>query len=131
MDSEKAAKLIRMLSSTNDGEVLNAARALQRMGVHDVAERIEEGEGFDFAAFIRNSVRRSEAPGSKAKAEIARLMARVEELESQLAKFGNRHCVVCGKPFVARRSDAATCSPRCRVRLHRNKRNRRSRETSA
>jgi hypothetical protein len=123
MDTEKVAKLIRMLSSANDGEVLNAARALNRMGIHDVSERLEGGGGFDFAAFIRNSLRRTQPPGAKAKAEIARLSALVEELQLQLAKFSNRRCVVCEKPFVAARSDAATCSPRCRVKLHR-KRNR-------
>jgi hypothetical protein len=31
-----------------------------------------------------------------------------------------RDCLVCGKPFVARRSDAKTCSPAHRKQLSRN-----------
>ena len=34
MDQNKAAKLIRVLSSSNEGEVLNAARLLTRLGSH-------------------------------------------------------------------------------------------------
>jgi hypothetical protein len=47
MDRPRAAKLIRMLSSPSDGEVLSAARALCRMGIYDVAERVANGSNFE------------------------------------------------------------------------------------
>jgi hypothetical protein len=49
MELPRAAKLIRMLSSPSDSEVLSAARALCRMGIHDVAERVENGLKYETA----------------------------------------------------------------------------------
>ena len=111
MDHAKAAKLIRMLSSPNQGEVLAAARALCRMDIHKVAERVETG--------METVIRYARPRRTKAKTEIARLSQLVEELQSRLAKFVYRNCLVCGEPFVAGRSDASTCSQRCRTALHR------------
>jgi hypothetical protein len=51
--ADKLAKLIRLLSSQADGEVLGAVRALQRtlqtnnLDIHALAKRIENGSGFD------------------------------------------------------------------------------------
>jgi hypothetical protein len=78
MELPRAAKLIRMLSSPSDGEVLSAARALCRMGIHDVAERVEKGPKFETA--IRYARPRQTR-------EIARLSRLVEELQSQVARF--------------------------------------------
>src|SRR5580692_10012805 len=108
MELPRAAKLIRMLSSPSDGEVLSAARALCRMGIHDVAERVENGPKFEPA--IRYARPRQTR-------EIARLSRLVEELQSQVARFVFRSSLVCGKPFRAGRADASTCSARCRTRL--------------
>jgi hypothetical protein len=44
MDWLKVAKLVRMLSSPNDGEVINAARCLARLGIHKIAARLEAPE---------------------------------------------------------------------------------------
>jgi hypothetical protein len=115
VDHVKAAKLIRMLSSSNEGEVLAAARALCRMDIHKVAERIENGSGMETATRYTRPRR------TKAQAEIARLSRQVEELQGRLARFLYRNCLVCGEPFVAGRADATTCSPRCRTRLHRSR----------
>ena len=104
---------IRMLSSPSDSEVLSAARALCRMGIHDVAERVENGPKFETA--IRYARPRQTR-------EIARLSRLVEELQSQVARFAFRSCLVCGKPFRAGRADASTCSARCRTRLCRHRR---------
>jgi hypothetical protein len=47
MDSDKIGKLIKMLSSPNDGEVVAAARAIMRAleaegaDIHELAERVE------------------------------------------------------------------------------------------
>lgn len=47
MNAEKIGKLIKLLSSSNDGEVVAAVRALQRtleadgMDIHDLAKRVE------------------------------------------------------------------------------------------
>jgi hypothetical protein len=111
MDHAKAAKLIRMLSSPNEGEVLNAARALTHMGIHDVAEQVENPPWPE--PVIRYKTR------AEAAAEIMHLNLRVEELQGQLAKFAFRCCAACGEPFRAGRADATTCSQRCRTRLHR------------
>jgi len=43
IDQDKAAKLIRMLSSPNEGEVLNAARLLNKMDIHAVANLVNGG----------------------------------------------------------------------------------------
>ena len=49
MNADKVGKLIRMLSSSNDGEVVAAARALMRTlesegsDIHDLAARVEGG----------------------------------------------------------------------------------------
>ena len=49
MNTDKVTKLIKMLSSPNDGEVIAAARALQRTlasegaDIHDLAARVEGG----------------------------------------------------------------------------------------
>ena len=43
MNYERAAKLLLMLSSDQDGEVLNAARALTKMGIHELAELVRRG----------------------------------------------------------------------------------------
>ena len=112
MELPRAAKLIRMLSSPSDGEVLSAARALCRMGIHDVAERVENGPKYETA--IRYARPRQTR-------EIARLSRLVEELQSQVARFAFRSCLVCGKPFRAGRADASTCSARCRTRLCRHR----------
>jgi hypothetical protein len=40
----KVAKLVRMLSSPNEGEVVSAARILTRMGIHKIAARLESPE---------------------------------------------------------------------------------------
>lgn len=45
MNFERAAKLILMLSSDNDGEVINAARMLTKMGIHEIADLIRAGGG--------------------------------------------------------------------------------------
>lgn len=45
IDTDRAAKLILMLSSDADGEVLNAARMLKKMGLHEIAELIRHGGG--------------------------------------------------------------------------------------
>ena len=108
MELPRAAKLIRML----DGEVLSAARALCRIGIHDVAERVENGPKLETA--IRYARPRQTR-------EIARLSRLVEELQSQVARFAFRSCLVCGKPFRAGRADASTCSARCRTRLCRHR----------
>jgi hypothetical protein len=100
MDKVRAAKLIRMLSSSNEGEVLNAARLLTRMDIYAVAEAVEGGGWSN---------------------EVALLSGEIERLQAQLAAIAPRHCVVCGEVFAGRR-DAVTCSPRCRVRLHRQRR---------
>ena len=89
MELPRAAKLIRML----DGEVLSAARALCRMGIHDVAERVENGPKFETA--IRYARPRQTR-------EIARLSRLVEELQSQVARFAFRSCLVCDKAFPRR-----------------------------
>jgi len=34
-------------------------------------------------------------------------------------RFATITCAHCGTPFLARRSDSKTCSPRCRTALHR------------
>jgi hypothetical protein len=47
MNAEKIGKLLKMLSSSNDGEVVNAARAIMRTlaqegaDIHELAERVE------------------------------------------------------------------------------------------
>jgi len=108
MDRTKVAKLIRLLSSPNDGEVIAAARALSRIGIHEIAEHVEQPE--------------TDKPGGRAAfaaLELVRLNLEVERLESQLAQFTNRRCFVCDRPFVAGRADAVTCSARCRTRLYR------------
>ena len=109
MELPRAAKLIRML----DGEVLSAARALCRIGIHDVAERVENGPKFE------TGIRYARPRQTR---EIARLSRLVEELQSQVARFAFRSCLVCGKPFRAGRADASTCSARCRTRLCRHRR---------
>jgi hypothetical protein len=51
MNTDKVTKLIKMLSSSNDGEVVASARALLRAlaadgcDIHDLAKRIESGGG--------------------------------------------------------------------------------------
>jgi hypothetical protein len=51
MNTDKVTKLIKMLSSSNDGEIVAAARALMRTleadgnDIHDLAKRIESGGG--------------------------------------------------------------------------------------
>ncbi len=50
--------------------------------------------------------------------------AEIASLKAQLAaapRGFSRTCAACGKPFVASRPDAKTCSVRCRVALHRGK----------
>lgn len=128
MNLAKTAKLIRMLSSPNQGEVLAAAHMLCKVGIHDVAAAVESGghrgmtyqEGFEDgrADGLRWRPRRT-----RARIEIERLNEKVEELQGLLAKFITRPCMICGKPFVSGRADATTCSPRCRTRLHRRQRN--------
>jgi hypothetical protein len=44
MDWLKVAKLVRLLSSPNDGEVINAARCLTRLDIHKIAARLEAPE---------------------------------------------------------------------------------------
>ena len=50
MNTDKIGKLIRMLSSSNDGEVINAARAILRTlaqegtDIHELAARVEGGK---------------------------------------------------------------------------------------
>ena len=41
------------------------------------------------------------------------------QAELQRANPSKFRCVVCKEAFVAGRSDAKTCSPRCRMALHR------------
>jgi hypothetical protein len=43
IDAARAVKLVRMLSSPNDHEVLAAARLLTKMGIHEVADGVERG----------------------------------------------------------------------------------------
>lgn len=164
MNTNKAAKLIRMLSSTADGEVLAAARQLNAMGIHEIAGRIENSETAtrngvpldDPDQFLAGLDRRTDQFISQYKkwdawakshlaenkrlaannkclreeldrlvkshlAETDRLGALAGDLKLRLAKFRERACVVCGISFLAGRSDATTCSPRCRVALHRRK----------
>jgi hypothetical protein len=51
MNTEKVVKLVKLLSSPNDGEVVAAATALMRtlkadnLDIHDLAKRIENGDG--------------------------------------------------------------------------------------
>jgi hypothetical protein len=51
MNTDKIVKLIKMLSSSNDGEVINAARAILRTlaqegaDIHELAARVENGNG--------------------------------------------------------------------------------------
>ena len=143
MDRTKAAKLIRMLSSDHDGEVIAAAKALCRMGVHDVANAMEDRHGYplrqreaDQAEIARLSelVEKLQYELTKFRhgyplrqrkadqAEIARLSDLVEQLQNKLTKFVTRCCCVCDEPFVAGRIDAITCSPRCRAKLFRRRR---------
>jgi len=44
MDWLKVAKCVRMLSSPNAGEVINAARTLTRLDIHKIAARLEAPE---------------------------------------------------------------------------------------
>jgi hypothetical protein len=44
MDWLKVAKLVRMLASPSDGEVINAARSLTRLDIHKIAARLEAPE---------------------------------------------------------------------------------------
>jgi hypothetical protein len=160
MNTEKAAKLIRMLSSDNDGEVLAAARQLAKIGVHEVAERVAQSvtasgngvfiDSLDRATdqflseykkwerhtkFLMTALGHSNTENKRLRdeleclvknhlAETERLIALADHLRSKLAKLAERICLMCGGSFVARRSDATTCSPRCRTAVHR--RNRRN-----
>ncbi len=107
IDPQRAAKLIRMLSSSNDGEVVTAARMLCKMDIHKVAERIEGGA--------------DNSGDEDLIAEIDELRDEVRSLRAELrtATPNKIECVVCKKAFVAGRSDAKTCSSRCRTALHR------------
>jgi hypothetical protein len=57
MNTARLSKLIKMLSSPNDGEVVAAARALQRAlaqqgaDIHDLAGRVEAGYGGNMPSF--------------------------------------------------------------------------------
>jgi hypothetical protein len=115
MDRRRAAKLIRMLSSSNQGEVTAAARALVRMDIHKVADLIEHHEPIVVRMLPRQT---------PARREIVRLNALVKELQAEAAALCKvtRPCAFCGDPFVGR-SDAMTCSSSCRTALHRLKRN--------
>jgi hypothetical protein len=44
---------------------------------------------------------------------------RATSLGSYKERFPAKKCAVCGRSFLAARSDAKTCSGRCRVALHR------------
>jgi RNA polymerase-binding transcription factor DksA len=70
-------------------------------------------------ADVETVIRYSAPRRTKMRAEIERLTRLVEDLQSKLAKFTYRCCIVCEKPFVAGRGDAITCSARCRIKLHR------------
>jgi hypothetical protein len=107
MDKERVGKLIRMLSSPNEGEVLAAARALNKIDVHKVAALLEKtGDPLS----LRDALNGFNA--SAAKWEIKGLKERLEAA-------GESYCFVCGRPFIARRKDAKTYSPRCRTKMHR------------
>jgi hypothetical protein len=97
MDRKRAAKLIRMLSSDHDGEALAAARKLAALGIHDVAALVDDSQ---------------------------RTTTTMATEWTWNLKHGVKRCVVCWELFKpARRSDAQTCSTRCRVRKHRGSRN--------
>ena len=44
MDWLRVAKLVRMLASPSDDEVINAARSLTRLDIHKIAARLEAPE---------------------------------------------------------------------------------------
>lgn len=110
MDTARAAKLIRMLSSDHDGEVIAAARKLCQMGIHEIAETVERPRG--------GAEPLQAALDLIAEQKIKRLQAEVRSLKKQL-KVGLIRCLACGTEFRASRSDAVTCSARCRKRLQR------------
>jgi citrate synthase len=62
MNADRVGKLIRMLSSPNDGEVVAAARALMRTlesegnDIHDLAARVEGGGRREAKAATANAV---------------------------------------------------------------------------
>jgi hypothetical protein len=53
---------------------------------------------------------------------VTRDAMRAPTLARYLERFPPRECAACGEPFPPSRSDAKTCSEKCRVALHRGKR---------
>jgi hypothetical protein len=110
IDASKAAKLIRMLSSPNQGEVINAARMLCKMDIHKVAARIETGSSTVY----------DQADNDDLRDEVERLEEVIRRMNRSIDKRVTKAtCVVCKHVFLAGRSDAKTCSPKCRTARHR------------
>ena len=99
IDYERAVKFILMLSSSYDQEVLLSARKLVEMDIHEIAKAIQISNYQDHD-------------------ELERLLEENARLKADLAKY-TRICIVCGSTFLAQRSDAKTCSMKCRGELFR------------
>jgi hypothetical protein len=122
IDTDRAAKLIRMLWSTNDGEKLASCRALTKMGIHEVAAMIDGitvsndndpmAHGRQEAANRRFHYNRGKEDGRKLDAAL------IKKLRGNLKHFSVT-CEACGRHFLSRRRDRKTCSVRCRVSIHR------------
>lgn len=121
LDTSRAAKLIRMLSSPNHGEVANAAAQLCKQGIHEIAEMVERSDaskGF-FSEMRRSTIQKTQ------KLEIDDLKRRIKQLSREKDSLWRmvsdqlKRCAECGKGFIARRADAHTCSSKCRTALHR------------
>jgi uncharacterized paraquat-inducible protein A len=120
----RVAKLIRMLASPSEPERLVAARALTRMDIHKIAEMVG-GERSEQPAWLVAAIdarvveMRRLYEGSRKTARAWRKL--YEESRKQL-EADLKACAVCGRAFRPKRADAVTCSGRCRVRLHRQRR---------
>jgi hypothetical protein len=119
LDTSRAAKFIRMLSSPNHGEVANAAAQLCKQGIHEIAELIENSDASKrlFSAMMLSTTQKT------LKLEI--LKRRIKRLSREndslwrMVRDQLKRCAICGKGFIARRADAYTCSSKCRTALHR------------
>jgi hypothetical protein len=119
----RVAKLIRMLASPSEPERLAAARALARMDIHKIAGMVgrqrPEPAWLVAAVDARVAEMRRLYEGSRKTARAWRKL--YEESRKQL-EADLKACAVCGRAFRPKRADAVTCSGRCRVRLHRQRR---------